>query len=242
MANSPEVKTYFEIYFDAYYFGEDRRSQIYGHIPIKPSCKFEDVKQRLDKETPPENHVVLKDMAYTVTSKLEYLPTGYQHTFLIRHPVKVFLSVYNIAKKTPINRDRTWPSDFTNFRAIGELYDYVINKTLTDRQIVIVDADDIQRDPARMFEKYCHAVGLCFNESMLHWDRNSIPEYMMVDDPYEDFECWYGDVLQSDGFKQNIPWNVNDADISVLPREFQIAMEESMPVYNMLWERRLPLD
>ncbi|XP_077987036.1 uncharacterized protein LOC144441354 [Glandiceps talaboti] len=162
ITNSPEVKTYFEIYDEAYYFGEDRLSQLYGHIPIKPNCKFEDIKRRLDKETPPESHVVLKDMAHTVTSKLEYLPTGYQHTFLIRHPVKVFLSLYKVTKKSSINCDKPWPSDFKNFKAFGELYDYVINKTVTDKQIVVVDADDIQRDPARMFEKYCHAVGLCF--------------------------------------------------------------------------------
>ncbi|XP_077998748.1 uncharacterized protein LOC144451719 [Glandiceps talaboti] len=237
LVNSPDVKAYQELYSDAFFHGADRIGKLRINTPVTPGFKFQEIKDKLESTDIKERYVVLKDFAEAVLPKLEYLPVGYTHTFLIRNPKKVLASLYKLGQKYP----NEWESDllddhFSSAKALWELFQY-LSSHVTQQPIIVIDADDVRNDPPIMFKKYCDAVGLHFDESMLHWEANTRPDFLS---PF--WENWFTDIIKSDGFKKRSPGQPNvDVDVSVLPREFQEVIEESMPYYNKLYEIRLHL-
>ncbi|MEM6746653.1 MAG: HAD family hydrolase [Pseudomonadota bacterium] len=140
---------------------------------------------------------------------------GLRHAFLIRHPARVLAS---FAKKM----------EEVSLAAIGfvqqkELYD--LASTLGDRAPVIVDAENIRRDPERELTRLCAGLGIEFAPSMLSWTRGPKPEDG-VWAPH-----WYDAVNASTGFTPP------SDDIPDLPSAYQSILEPALEIYNEFVQR-----
>ena len=111
-------------------------------------------------------------------------PPPFQHTFLIRRPDKVAVSLQQLENG----------SESSNTQALLEgdlvetyrLYCYAIGQAgsgctggeMTDEMPVIIDADDLLCSPATVMQGYCSRVGLPYDPSMLKWDPGPVLEWL----------------------------------------------------------------
>lgn len=107
---------------------------------------------------------------------------GARHVFLIRHPARV---VASYAAK----REQVTLADI-GYVELVELFGHAA--ALGDP--VVVDSDDIRRDPDRMLRCLCEAIGLQFDPAMLSWPAGPKP----FDGAWAPH--WYGAVHRSTGF------------------------------------------
>ncbi len=135
------------------------------------------VKYQLENSAKNKN-IVVKDMVKAIAGKFEYIPDGYKHTFLIRHPLRVFTAYkrkHNTGGKnlkgnlTDFPKDLIPPGYF-----FKEMYDLVHHiRDVLKLKIIIIDSEDLLGDPERIVKAYCKETGLEFNDKMLHWPVGS---------------------------------------------------------------------
>ena len=145
-------------------------------------CTYKWVKNTLESDYPGKKLVFCKDLISGIVNKYEYLPKGYQHTFIIRNPVKVGLSLHKglaaqfLPPGTPPEQ-----FDLTEFPLIKkypgfgytEMFDFVehlkkIGEIKSDP--IIIDADDVQNNPESIVSQYCERTGIPFSKSLLSWE------------------------------------------------------------------------
>ncbi|CAG8600786.1 16075_t:CDS:2 [Racocetra fulgida] len=93
------------------------------------------------------------------------------HTFLIRNPEKSVKSLYKAANfiiKTDFNKSRV------GLRESKQIFDLL--KGL-NKQLIVVDADDLINDPERVLKKYCELIGEEYKEEMIHWEAKPVNEW-----------------------------------------------------------------
>lgn len=133
------------------------------------------------------------------------------NVFLIRHPARV---VASYAKK------REGPSlEDIGFRQQAELFDHVCALGQTP---VVIDSNDIRRDPEGLMRRLCTAIELPWDDGMLRW-------------PLGGHACdgvwaahWYGAVHGSVGFADPEP------ELPVLETEYAKVSAQAMPYYDRL--------
>ncbi|XP_070538938.1 uncharacterized protein [Ptychodera flava] len=233
------VKVIHEIFADAALLGEDRSSSLrHGlryHVkdPL-PGFRFSEVKSTLEDSFPGYRGVFVKDMAiYMVaTGKMDYVPDGYRHAFLIRNPIKCVTSQYRTWSKDNVDRlFEIIPSE-TGYREMLELYQYI--RDVKGQTPMVIDADDdLLRDPATTMKKFCDFVGFEFKESMLHWKPGRPKEWSWDG-------AWYGTVASSAGFVRNPETQSSSEveDISLYPSYVQEAIQDTQPYYEKLYSLR----
>ena len=138
------------------------------------------------------------------------------NVFLIRHPARVAAS-FSLKYDNPTLSDIGFTQQF-------ELYEQL---RAQGQKPVIIDSDDIRRDPERMMRSLCEAIGLPWTTAMLSW-----PTGGHVEDgvwaPH-----WYGAVHRSTGFAPT------EGELPELTGEQAALAEEAMPFYRPLREMAL---
>ncbi|XP_033115223.1 uncharacterized protein LOC117115487 [Anneissia japonica] len=77
----------------AYFYGpKGNQTNLFSFAPYHT---YDYVKALLQQEMPGKRVLFAKDFAYVLQGKFEKIPDGYIHTFLIRNPTKVFMSLRN---------------------------------------------------------------------------------------------------------------------------------------------------
>nr|XP_054751565.1 uncharacterized protein LOC129257298 [Lytechinus pictus] len=136
-------------------------------------------------------HVLVKDMALAVShDQKKFIPKGFKHIFLIRHPLRVF----NSTRKSTFNQlsalglltgeaavEETFDVDYGYpygngsasmiFKDLYDMLKYV--QEVLGQETVIFDSDELLSNPSVMLPKICHAAGLPYNESLLKWDSST---------------------------------------------------------------------
>lgn len=87
---------------------------------------------------------------------------------------------------------------------------------------IVVDSQDILRDPPAMLEALCERIGIPWDEAMLSWPAGPKPE----DGSWSTF--WYHTVRKSTGWQ---PYQPKD---DVVPDRLQPLLEECMDYYEHL--------
>jgi hypothetical protein len=100
------------------------------------------------------------------------------HAYLIRDPVEVVAS-YSRVRDTPTLADLGYAQQVELFRRYGG---------------PVVDARDVLRDPRRALTALCEALGIPFDDHMLHWE----PGPRDTDGVWAPY--WYRSVLESTHF------------------------------------------
>ncbi|CAG8774481.1 26164_t:CDS:2, partial [Racocetra persica] len=100
------------------------------------------------------------------------------HTFLIRNPKKSVRSLYKAAtfifNKSPELGYKGFDKSLVGLRESKQIFDLL--KDL-NKQLIVVDADDLINDPERVLKKYCELIGEEYKEEMIHWEAKPVNEW-----------------------------------------------------------------
>lgn len=140
-----------------------------------------------------------------------------QHTFLIRRPDAMLASLTKVTPNAEL-MDTGLPQQLKLFEAIKGMNQY---------QPVIIDSIDLLRNPEKMLQAWCSAVGLPFDSQMLHWPAG----LRDTDGIWASF--WYGSVEQSTGFQ---PYQEKHTQ---LPEHLHELYESCKTYYDALYAQRL---
>lgn len=130
---------------------------------------------------------------------------------LIRHPARVIAS-YTAKRDAPSLEDIGFVQQSAVYDALGGL---------------VIDSTDIRADPEGMLRRLCNAIGLPFDEEMLHWPAGARAEDGIW------ARHWYGAVHRSTGFAGA------EGPLPELNAEQTTLMEAALPHYERLWKLRL---
>lgn len=135
-----------------------------------------------------------------------------RNAFLIRHPARVLASYAKKAEAVSL-RD-------IGFLQQADLFDAV--QEMTGETPIVVDSDDILRDPAGTLARLCSALNIPYTDEMLSWTKGPKPE----DGAWA--QHWYDSVNASTGFGA-APGSVPD----VSPGHAGI-FQAALPIYERL--------
>lgn len=137
--------------------------------------------------------------------------------FLIRDPAHVIAS-YLKKNYRPSATDLGFPQQ-------AEIFETV--RSLTGAAPVVIDAEEVLRDPERMLHLLCDSVGVAFTDAMLSWP----PGRRGTDGIWA--KHWYGEVEKSTSF---LPYRESHAEV---PPELSNVHAECDRIYRKLHEVRL---
>lgn len=91
-------KIFHEPYSKAYYFGPEKQSPRYASQETNQQATYRSISKMLQKEYDGRDFLFSKEMAYCVENKMHIFTEegfkNFQHSFLIRHPLKAVYSLY----------------------------------------------------------------------------------------------------------------------------------------------------
>ena len=158
--------TYHEPFGEAYYLGEDRRSDRHASEEPISGLTYESVWAEL-QEASKAKAVFVKDHAFQI---LHMADRGFiaqiKHAFLIRDPQLTLPSLH--AQWSPFTLSEA------GFEAQHALYDRVL--TVLGEAPPVIDAEDLAENPEATVRAYCNAMGISFKPEALSWDRGERPE------------------------------------------------------------------
>ena len=143
-----------------------------------------------------------------------------KNCLLIRHPSDVILSY---SKKNEIN----------NIQQLGYLQQVEIYKMLTKEigiSPIIIDAQDLLREPRKILIAVCENLRIEFDDKMLSWP----PGVRKTDGIWG--KHWYKQVEASTGFK---PYTKTDR---IIPPKYIKLNDECMQYYDFLYQNRIILN
>ena len=169
------VQVFHELYTAACHLGPENQIKIpiFESVVRDPLYTYAWVQKILEARAPPKKEVFFcKELAYSAEGKFDKLPAGYRHTFLIRHPARVFISMSKLVQRyfartfLHLQLDQVLPKGLV-FEEMYRLFEHVTNDLGQDP--IIIDADDLMQNPLGVLCAYCNAVGIPFSPSMGKW-------------------------------------------------------------------------
>ncbi|XP_038052143.1 branched-chain-amino-acid aminotransferase-like protein 1 [Patiria miniata] len=208
---------------------------------------YQRIKEQLEEAHPEKRFIFAKDIAFAITGHPEFIPRGYRHLFLIRHPLKVFVSIKKVLMQIVKDvspeelRIDELPPNFLpkgfGYKETFELFEHI--KKEIDPEAMIVDSDDLLQDPKGILSAVLKDIGLPFDEKMLHWESGDavnkdwvIPREVLQADTKVNF---YKKALDSTCFQKP---NALPDRASISPDILRVV-DASMPYYEKMYSQRL---
>lgn len=141
------------------------------------------------------------------------------NVFLIRHPARVIAS-YHAKRAEPTLAD-------IGFREQVDLFDLAAE--YTGRAPVVIDSSDVRANPEKALRALCRALGLDFDNHMLHWPQGGITE----DGPWA--AHWYSAIWSSTGFAGP------EGPLPDITDPLSGVLEKALPFYDQLAAFKLRL-
>ncbi|PSL17975.1 HAD family hydrolase [Shimia abyssi] len=133
------------------------------------------------------------------------------NVFLIRHPARVIAS-YAAKRENPTLAD-------IGFRQQAELFDLVAS---WGQKPIVIDSHDIRANPHHALNALCAAIGLPFDDAMLHWPAGGHPSDGIW------ARHWYGAVWKSTGFASA------EGPLPKIPNHLQPVLDDALPFFESL--------
>ena len=178
----------------------------------------------------------------------QYVLVGFKHTFLIRHPSRLFTSYRKaimamFAEKLPPNFDlvrddflQTSPMEW--YGNLLKFWRYIVENI--DPNPVIIDTEDLLSKPGPTLQAYCEAVGFPYSDDLLQWEATpDLPKNMEAGsrEIYKSLVHFYSRALNSTHFMPN-------QEPGPIPRD-QLSddvircVDHAMPVYVEMSKHKL---
>jgi hypothetical protein len=182
-------------------------------------CDWNSVMETL-RGDPPDNFPIWyqKHMWHHMAGPIGYDDfAGFSHAFLIRDPERMIASYLR-------KREAARFEDFGLERQ-AEFFEREADRL--GHAPPVIDADDVLANPEKVLSKLCDALGIPWEEAMLHW----APGRRDTDGIWA--AHWYNAVEKSTGFGSS------DMDLVQLPWDAQRLADECQPFYERLAADRL---
>jgi len=198
-----------------YYFGAGKRSDRFDEV--RPRSDPHEILGVLDAAAR-AGRVFVKDMAYHVRDLIDpdFLDR-FVHTFLIRDPASTLPSLAE-----------QWPDFSDEETGYGALAELVEATSARGSDPVIIDSDDLRRDPEATVAAYCDAVAIPYLPDALEWAPGMPREWELWGD-------WHRDVATSRGFAAP----ASRPAVPLEGRATRAAYDRCVPIYERLRELRL---
>ena len=197
----------------------------------------------------PRKTVFFKDQAYALCGMYHKLSEDSQHSFIIRHPLRVLASMkkymidYYGADHMPMTE--MYAKYVSKGYGYIELHDLIMFLCEKKKKVVIIDADDLQTNPESIMQQYCQAVGLAFEKSYLEWENGEERLYqwhmcrnMLYEGLEEEFGAYYRSAVESTHFLPPRPLpSRQDLSIDVVE-----IVDAVLPYYQRLYAMRIKPD
>ncbi|XP_072030221.1 uncharacterized protein [Amphiura filiformis] len=183
ISSKGNVEVFFESFCTAAHGGPEKIFKTPGNLPDdvrEPLMTFQYVKDQLEANYPGRDMVFLKGMAYAIADRYDKLPEGFLHTFLIRHPGRVFPSLVRLAACFPpfmgeVDFNQINPSPGKSYKEQWDLFQYVTNEL--KQPAIVIDADDLVANPASVMKQYCDKIGFKFTDDLLTWEPDLVEKH-----------------------------------------------------------------
>ncbi|XP_038076111.1 branched-chain-amino-acid aminotransferase-like protein 2 [Patiria miniata] len=240
--NYGNVEVFNELYAGAFTFGPDSTVKMPVPLKVDDEMTYDQVKTSLETDYPTRDLIFVKDHASAVTGRYDKLPTGYTHAFIIRNPEKTVSSGKRLTERSGITADqyvqmvKSMGMTGGGFGDLVKLAEHL--ESWLGKPPVILDADDLQRDPEKMLRAFCKALDLPFRESLLKWEPiteipwNNSKSMLAVHKANGAYE----NALKSSGWIVTDPKPVN---LSGLPQVLRELIDEARPFYEILHGKRV---
>lgn len=215
----PDTFTLHEPFFQAYYTGPNRLSQRF--ISENKSC-LTTYHSVIDKIFMPYAKPILflKDMAYYLNNNID---TGFfdrmTNTFLIRNPQDALVSHYKIS-----NDFYLYPEECGYFK-LAEIFNLISKRTRCHP--IVIDAEDLCKDPLGILNAYCRALNIPFLSQMLDW-RQSTP------DEWKEWKQWHVKAAVTQNFEP-----LTRHDPAEIPQEVRHLIHVCQQPYQELYQYRI---
>ena len=237
IATLKNTKKLFELFSGVYYYGPDRRSNMYARLLDSEldleglsvnELTYDAAKKLIVADYPNMDLVFTKEHAcFLPESMYEDIVSGQFaeviHTFLIRDPERALYSNYKCLLKYHVQDSYLDPPD-GGFSDLRKLYNFVKERKGTEP--VVIDAIDLQTYPDETMKSYCEAVGIQFDPNMTTWEPGSFRI------PYAPWSAWCNTVFQSSGFIKIKPEQQVLVPLNDLPSEVVKCIDESRIHYE----------
>jgi len=135
-----------------------------------------------------------------------------QNCFLLREP-RAMIASYVKKRAVPILDD-------LGYRQLTEIYDFVARDQKSAP--IVIDSDDLLRDPPTILRTLCARLKIPFEQAMLAWQ----PGPRASDGAWAPW--WYSNVEKSTAFEMRPPFEGS------LPDHLEALAGQAMPYYNQL--------
>ncbi|MBO0335307.1 hypothetical protein J0X12_16925 [Sneathiella sp. CAU 1612] len=209
----PECQAVDEPFYAYYLAKTGLRHPMYKEVIASQPTDWRTVAANLNVARASGSELYIKHMTHHMTEEVDLSSfRDHRNCFLIRDPKRVIASY--AAKWDRITTDDIGiKRQFEIFRTLEKL---------TGQTPVVVEAEDILRQPEAMLKKLCHALDIPWREEMLSWKKGRQPE----DGVWA--AHWYASVEETTGFA---PYK--DREISLKP-ELTELMAEQVPYFDAL--------
>lgn len=233
MRQRGDMQCFHEPFGEAWYRGEDARApRVTADTPRKPGLSFASVLEQL-RAAARARKVFSKDMPQFADHLWNDDFLGqFRHSFLIRNPARVLASLKRSYEKKANGIEFT--REEIGFDAQRRLFDRLAERD--GETPVVIDSDDLLRDPSSMVAAYCRAMGIPFIAEALSWEPGSRAEVLWYD---SDDSIWHETLKNSDGLK---PQPCQPVEVTELPAPMQALYEAFLPHYRHLHAHRLTVD
>ncbi|MDE0986440.1 MAG: hypothetical protein OSA02_02820 [Schleiferiaceae bacterium] len=179
----------------------------------------EAVLARIKMLTDASGELYLKNMAHHMVNEDWKWAANAAHVFWIRHPRKVIASFSKVIPDLKV----------TDIGLTQELTQWSIVEKFSGPSI-IVDTDEMLKDPKRTMPLICAALGISWQECMLKWPSGE----KVFDGPW--WPHWYTNAHNSTCFGP--PKEMPDR----LDLKYEKIVEDCLPAYRSLFKNRLKLE
>lgn len=157
------------------------------------------------------SHVFVKGMAHHYLSETPNHIVNWENIILIRHPKKLLNSFSKVIENPTI--------DDIGIKKAAQLFLFLKAQQKTP---LVIDSDELLKDPKQYLRKICNWVSIPFSEKMLKWKKGGIPEDGIW------AQHWYKSVHNSEGF------SVQSTSNQHMPERLQPVLEEALVYYTIL--------
>ena len=159
----------------------------------------------------PKPIVFFKHMTHHTLSINAHFMSEMVNLFFIRDPKKIIASYAQVIEQ-PVMQDI----------GMKMQYDFYINAVSNNYKTIVLDSEELLKNPTDVLQKLCAAIGIGFDAAMLKWKAGARKEDGIW------AKHWYGNVHQSTGFERQ------KTSERMLPERLIPLYEELKPYYDYL--------
>jgi hypothetical protein len=218
-----DTTTFHEPFLYLYYVHDAKKELVHFDRDPKHPTSYTDIKTAI-LDAAENGPVFVKDMCYYVSDyihhDLEFVKRT-KNTFLIRTPEKTIPSYYRLDPQVTLEEIGV-EAQYRHFELV---------RRSTGEWPIVVDAEDLLRDPDTTMRTYCRALGIEFVPESLNWETPVPPHWKHV-------AGWHEDLSRSRGIARD-PTKVDAGKEMASVPHLRQYLTHHLPYFHKLREFRL---